>query len=267
MEVEFGEVLAEDIAEADKVLGLVSELDEDTPLQEDGGEQLPAMIDDSVDWFEQLTDDEVVQGSDNKPHPLLAGLRRLAKPFIAAEDCRVNFVGVVPREIRRTLKRYGPKEDGSEKLVILGMEEVVGTDHLPFASVTFVVILNDGRRFVDSADAFLGNCDKLGNFPTAVASARAEGRVLRKVLGIAQHVAEEMTEKTASEELTSDEDNAIAPEQKKLIESLVNKVEGATLKLVFEKSTARDVTDLAELTGAEATAAIKMLNGMKKKGK
>jgi len=219
---------------------------------------------DSVDWHDRLTPDEIVD-IDGRPCPTLAGLRRLAKPYINREEVKVNYCGTVQREVRRNLKRYEADENG--KLVVVGAQEVVGHDNLPYASVTFTIHLDDFRSFTDSADAWLGNCDKLGNYPTAVASSRAEGRVLRKVLGIKEHVAEELSSKDALEELTDPNDSPIAPEQKKLIERLVGQIEGASLKVVFEKVTARDITGLDQLTGGEAVDAIKLLNSMKKKKK
>lgn len=217
---------------------------------------------DDVNWREALQDHEVFE-VDGKQCPTLAGLRRLAKPFIEAEQSEVK-VGTVTKEVRRALKRYGPKGDGSEKMVVIGIEEVIGYDNLPYAAVTFTVQLQDGRQFVDSADAFLGNCNEYGNYPVAVASARAEGRVLRKVLGIAEHVYEELSSKDAVEELTSSEDRPIAPEQKKFITSKIADLEDFSLKDLLGKVSARDITGVEELTGAEAEEAIRTLNTLKK---
>jgi hypothetical protein len=162
---------------------------------------------DSEDWFSKLTKEEIITNSDGVPMPKLAGLRRLAKPHILCETSHVNEICLVKKEVKRTLKEWVAGEDGKAKLV--GAKEVLGKDFYPYASVTFTVTLNDGRVFTDSADAYLGNCNDLGNYPTAVASARAEGRVLRKVLGIKEHVFEEVSSKDALEELTSSEDMPI----------------------------------------------------------
>lgn len=241
---------------------VVSLLD-DTALQ--STEEAPDDVDidlDATNWLERLHKEEIVE-VDGKPCPKLCGLRRLAKPFIAAEDTCVNKIDMVRREVKRTLKRYELNADG--KLVVVGAHEVVGTDHLPYASVTFTVQLEDGRIFADSADAYLGNCNDFGNYPTAVASARAEGRVLRKVLGIAEHVYEELSSKDAIEELTSAEDMPIAVEQKKAIETALTKLDGVSMREMLE--TVSLATNIDDLTSAEAVKAIRFLNDKKKQAR
>jgi hypothetical protein len=220
---------------------------------------------DADDWFSKLAKNEIITGEKGEPLPTLAGLRRLAKPFIQSEHSVVNNISMVTKEIRRTLNQWVMGEDG-ETRTLAGQQEVIGLDYYPYASVTFTIVDIYDRTWSDSADAYYGNCNDLGNYPTAVASARAEGRVLRKLLGIKEHVFEEISSKQAIEELTLEEDRPIAPEQKKVIETILKKVK-ATLKDLFGQITTRDVTSLDELTAAEAIKVIKLLNEKKKESK
>jgi hypothetical protein len=219
---------------------------------------------DSDDWFTKLNKDEIITDKDGQPLPKLAGLRRLAKPFIRNEYSKVNKVCLVTKEIRRSLNEWGL--NNQDKLVVVGRKETIGVDYYPYASVTFTIVDTNDRTWSDSADAYYGNCNDLGNYPTAVASARAEGRVLRKLLGIKEHVFEEISSKNAIDELTSEEDRPIAPEQKKVIETSIKKTDVYSLKDLFGKVTARDVSNLDDLTAAEAVQVIKILNEAKKKG-
>lgn len=213
-------------------------------------------------WYDMLDPDEMVQ-SDGQAFPKLSGLRRLAKDIIMHEDVQINFVGMIQREIRRELREY-EWDDNGEKKVIRSREEI-GSDYLPYASVTYTVTLVDGRTFADSADAYLGNCDQLGNYPTAVATARAEGRALRKVLGIKEHTFEELSEKNAVDEITSAEDTPIAAEQKKLLDKMLSSSEMSLADLLGEIDTG--LTNLDQMTSAQAKNALRLLNDLKKKKK
>jgi hypothetical protein len=148
---------------------------------------------------------------------------------------------------------------------LMSTNEVIRNENFPMASVTFYIELKDGRTFADSADAYYLSCNELGLFPTAVASARAEARALRKVLGIRQHAAEEITEKDAGEELAPDDNSPIKAEQAKLIERMLGQQEGTTLKEVLANVTTREVFTIEDLTTGEARKALRTLNDMKKK--
>ena len=215
---------------------------------------------DSEDWMEKLSEDEVFNGKDG-PGPRLKGLRRLAKPFIQAEDSRVNALIVVPKENIRTLQTYNSQGD------LMSTTEEVGRQHFPMASVTFSVTDVYGRTFSDSADAYYSNCNELGLYPTAVASARAEARVLRKLLGISAHSAEEMSDKQADEELAPDDDAPAKAEQVKLIEKMLANLEEYSMKDLFEEITIREIYSVSELTTGEARKSIRILNDRKKKKK
>lgn len=216
---------------------------------------------DTEDWMSKLNEDEIFNG-DKGPAPRLHGLRRLAKPYIHSEESKVNALIVVPREYVRTVKTLNGSDD------IMSQSEVVGTHNFPMASVTFSITLVDGRTFSDSADAFFSNCEALALFPTAVASARAEARCLRKVLGIKQHAAEEIVDKDPGEELAPDDDSPIKPEQSKLIDKQIKSLPDFSLKDLLEGITIReDVFSVEELTTGEARKALRMLNDYKKKAK
>ena len=210
------------------------------------------------DWYSKLKEDELFNGPEG-PAPRLHGLRRLARAFIRSERSQVNALIVVPRQTTKMLEHKNG--DGA----IMSTNEVVCSQNFPMASVTFFIELKDGRTFSDSADAYYMNCNELGLFPTAVASARAEARTLRKVLGIRQHAAEEMTDKDAGEELAPDDSSAIKPEQVKLIERMMGQQSDITLKDVLANITTREVFAVDELTTSEARKALRTLNDLKKK--
>jgi len=224
-------------------------------------EEAPIIVPDldTEDWMRQLKDDEIFN-AEKGPAPRLHGLRRLAKPYILSEESKVNALIVIPREHIR------PLETKNGEGHVMSQSEVVGTHNFPMASVTFNITLRDGRTFSDSADAFYSNCEQLGLFPTAVASARAEARCLRKVLGIREHAAEELVDKDAGEELAPHDDTAIKPEQAKLIDKMLKSLD-LTLKELLTEITTREIFSVEELTTSEARKALRLLNDKKKKNK
>ena len=220
---------------------------------------------DTEDWMSKLRDDEIFQSNDG-PAPRLHGLRRLARPFIHSEESRVNSLTVVPREMIRTLETKNGEGH------TMSSSEQIGQHFFPMASVTFFVTLKDGRTFSDSADAYYPSIggegsSAVGLHPTAVASARAEARVLRKVLGIREHAAEELVEKDAGEELAPDDDSPVKAGQAKLIDKILGQLEDTSLKDLLEQITTREIYSVEELTTGEARKALKLLNDLKKKAK
>ena len=195
---------------------------------------------DTEDWMSKLKEDEIFN-SEKGPAPRLCGLRRLAKPYIFIEESKVNSLIIVPREFVRVLQTTNGEDN------VMSKTEVVGTHNFPMASVTFNITLHDGRTFSDSADAFYSNCETLALFPTAVASARAEARCLRKVLGIRQHAAEEIVDKDPGEEMTPDDDSPIQPVQSRLIDKILKSID-MSLKDLLEEVTIREVFATEELT-------------------
>lgn len=214
---------------------------------------------DAENWMSKLEEGEIFN-SDKGPAPRLHGLRRLAKPYILTEESKVNALIIVPREHVRILETTNGEDN------VMSKTEVVSVHNFPMASVTFTIKLRDGRTFSDSADAFYSNCESLGLFPTAVASARAEARCLRKVLGIREHAAEELVDKDPGEELTPDDDQAIKPEQAKLIDKILKSID-LSLKELLEEITTREIFSVEELTTSEARKALRLLNDKKKKKK
>lgn len=247
----------------DEVTRLTSEelIEQDEVKDEDPRQNpVPTLPDlDAEDWMSQLREDEIFN-ADKGPAPRLHGLRRLAKPYILAEDSKVNALIVVQREYVRILQTRNGEGN------VMSESDQVGTHNFPMASVTFSVTLLDGRTFSDSADAFFSNCEQLGLFPTAVASARAEARCLRKALGIREHAAEELVDKDAGEELAPDDDSPIKPEQTKLIDKMLKALD-TNLKELLEAITTREVFSVEELTTGEARKALRLLNDQKKKNK
>jgi len=219
---------------------------------------------DTENWMSKLREDEIFN-TDKGPAPRLHGLRRLAKPYVQEEESKVNSVVVVPREHVHMLTTSNGEGD------VMSQSEVVGVHHFPMVSVTFTVKLVDSRVFSDSADAYFPSIggDKavsIGLFPTAVASARAEARCLRKVLGIREHAAEELVDKDASEELAPNDDSPINKVQVKLIEKILQSID-ISLGELLEDITTREIFSIEELTTSEAKKALRLLNDRKKKNK
>lgn len=72
-------------------------------------------------------------------------------------------------------------------------------DEIGRSTVVWEVVFQDGRLFSDVADCWEGNTDDtFCVFSTATAATRAEGRALRKALGIKTVAAEEMTTKNTA---------------------------------------------------------------------
>ena len=247
------EPITEEIVSTDEVIEeqAAEEVIEETPEIE------PDL--DTEDWMGKLNEGEVFNSAKG-PAPRLHGLRRLAKPFILKEESKVNQLIIVPREHIQELTSKNGDDD------VMSVHEEIATHNFPMASVTFNITLRDGRTFSDSADAFYSNCEELALFPTAVASARAEARCLRKVLGITAHAAEEIVDKDAGEELAPDDDSPIKAEQAKLIDKILTGLE-LSLKELLEGITTREVFSVEKLTTGEARKALRMLNDLKKKAK
>lgn len=210
------------------------------------------------EWLEQLNEGETFNSPDNGVCPRLKGLRRLARPYIQREYSRVQLM-VVPRQIVRTLNTYNAAGE------IMSSSEEVGAHNYPMASVTFSIVDTTRRQWTDSADAYYSNCNELGHYPTAVASARAEARVLRKMLGITALAAEELTDKQAGEELAPDDDKPIKGSQIKLVNKILQDLDGIyTIKEMFDAITAREVYNVDDLTTGEARQALRLLQNKKK---
>jgi hypothetical protein len=103
--------------------------------------------------------------------PLCAGLRRVAELVMG------------PIMISRPTQVFPPKE----------------SDGVGRATVVWEVVFETGHLFSDVADCWEGNTDDaFCVFNTATAATRAEGRALRKALGLKTVAAEEMTNKNTT---------------------------------------------------------------------
>jgi len=233
------------------------------PLDEIITEEIEPEVDlDTEDWMSKLNPDEIFN-AEKGPAPRLHGLRRLAKPFILSEESKVNALIVVQRQNPERTHSLETRNGNGD---VMSQSEHILTHNYPMASVTFNITLKDGRTFSDSADAYYSNCNELGNYPTAVASARAEARCLRKILGIKEHAAEELSDKDAGEELAPNDDNPIKPEQAKLIDKILKQV-NTSLKDLLTEITIREVFSVEDLTTGEARKALRLLNDRKKQNK
>jgi hypothetical protein len=112
-----------------------------------------------------LTEEEMPDG-----YPIVDGLRRVAQLILGPIDGCPDVVQTpCPENGNRATVRYRISWYDEE--------------------------LKRERAYVDAADAYAGNTTKFGNHPVAVATTRAEGRALRKALGLSRIiVAEEVSE-------------------------------------------------------------------------
>jgi len=190
--------------------------------------------------------DEIVKGEDGGTYVLLAGLRRLARPYIQTEKHTMNTI-IIPKE-------------QTEK--IDGQHVLVKTLHLPLSIAVYEVTLKDSRTFSDAADAFYLNCKDLGHFSSAVAASRAEARTLRKVLGVKEYAAEEMSPESNVKEMV--DDGEIEGVQLRLLERKLGELQ-LSVKDALALVTAREIFTLKELTSKEAIELIRILNDCAKK--
>lgn len=111
-------------------------------------------------------DDELFDG-----RPTCNGLRRVAELVLG------------PVAVSRPSQVFPPTDDGG----------------LGRATVVWEVVFANGQLFSDVADCWEGNTDDaFCVFNTATAATRAEGRALRKALGVKTVAAEEMTSKNTA---------------------------------------------------------------------
>jgi len=110
------------------------------------------------------------------------------------------------------LQKGNPTVDGLRRVAHLVIGDIEKIDsqilQLPIpenqrrATVKVTVVFNSGQSFSGLADSYNGNTDgPYSIFPVAVAETRAEGRALRKALGLKRVVAaEELSDKMPTEE-------------------------------------------------------------------
>lgn len=140
-----------------------------------------------------------------------------------------------------------PKVDGLRRLlgVLVGDIEESGCQVLQcpqkendyIATVAFTIKV-DGKTFTAVADAGLHNTDPpYSKYPVAIAETRAEGRVLRRLLGLKTVVAEELSNVEAPTRQVSNDVESITinSNQVQMIETLAKRLDINTNKLVAEK--------------------------------
>lgn len=172
------------------------------------------------DWvIQQFTEDELYQGQ-----PTVDGLRRVAQIVIG------------------TIK-------ASISTILFSTETRVTAQHQ--------IVFEDERMFGDCADVTKENIQAIfGNFLTACACTRAEGRALRKALGL-KHVvaAEELNDKAP---LAESLDGNIQDVQKRTLNVLCERLD--INGLLFVNSGASKYEKISDITSATAVKMIQKLN-------
>jgi hypothetical protein len=206
---------------SDEVQGLdLSDVEyEDDNIMEDSSSHTEVINYGSPNWsehvFAQFTDDELVSGN-----PTVGGLRRVAELVLGA----IIYSG--PKEIKVHYPE-NPQEIGRAS-VIYEIQIAWGADN-PWMDINADLPI---RTFSAVAGSYLGNTDdEYAIYPEAIAETRAEGRALRKALGLKSTVShEELTEKDAMESVKISKrvfndtavewsaDEGLSPGQKHLIE-------------------------------------------------
>ena len=205
----------------DEVSGLdLSEVEyEDDNIMEDSSPQTEMIIYGSPHWsehvFAQFTDDELIGGN-----PTVGGLRRVVELLLGA----ITFSG--PTDFKVHYPDH-PEEIG-RATVVYSVHIAWGADN-PWMDINADMPI---RVFSAIAGSYLGNTDDMYSiYPEAIAETRAEGRALRKALGLKNAVSnEELTEKDPNESVKVSKrvfdqtavewspDESISPGQKHLIE-------------------------------------------------
>lgn len=179
------------------------------------------------DWImKQFHEDEIVEGN-----PRVDALRRMVSEYIGT-------IVLIDSQVEST-----PCEGNNYRSVVKVVVEVI-----PFEGLR-----NTKRTLSFSGVADASNENLMGDFkkfPTAMAETRAEGRALRKLLGIRNVV--------AAEELSEDTEEKITSTQVAGVENLCKMV-GVNLKKFLVQTFDKD--QLSAMTKQEAKLAMKLLSG------
>ena len=202
----------------------------------------------SPDWPEyvmsQFEDNELVEDKNGKRNPNIVGLRRLTNLLVG------DVIESGPSQIWPSTDPNGPGR----------------------ATVLYKVIISNPndewtREFSATASSWHGNTDdEFAVHPEAIAETRAEGRALRKALGIANVSAEELTNKNTEEivesyvERTNEEvsDDLIQDAQKGVITTMCNRLGIDIMK--FINSGNGKYQYINDIPRTKAVAMIKKLN-------
>jgi hypothetical protein len=192
---------------------------EDDNILEDQSSQTEMIAYGSPHWsehvFAQFTDDELISGN-----PTVGGLRRVAELLLGA----ITFSGPTDFKVHYP---ENPQEIGRAS-VVYSVHIAWGADN-PWMDINADMPI---RIFSAIAGSYLGNTDDIYSvYPEAIAETRAEGRALRKALGLKNAVShEELSEKDALESVKISKrvfnqdavewsaDESLSPGQKHLIE-------------------------------------------------
>jgi hypothetical protein len=174
----------------DDIVGLdMSEVEfEDEIVERVPNKEAGVILYGSPDWsehvFAQFSDDELISGN-----PTVGGLRRVAELLLGA----ITFSGPTDFKVHYP---DNPQEIG-RATVVYAIHIAWGADN-PWLDINADM---PTRIFSAIAGSYLGNTDDMYSvYPEAIAETRAEGRALRKALGLKNAVShEELTDKDAME--------------------------------------------------------------------
>lgn len=189
----------------------------------------------NTDWEKELNDDEVVSSDNGMQIVLLRGLQRLAR-----------LAGIIESYPESLSYVVGPEGNGVIQCV-------------------YITRWNDGSTFGATADANKGNLKpEFKAFPTTIAESRAEGRAIRKALGIYMLTAEEIDTSEGFTGMTKAESGKADPAQIVAIEKMIEESSVEAIDVIGAVvEDGREVLDLADLTPAEAVAAMRFMNSQR----
>lgn len=218
-----------------------------------GGLQIPVppgTFDPAHDYFDDLADDEKYKDDKGREYPYLRGLQRLAHR---------NRGGVVRVDSQVV------KAPSVNSYAEVGERDVASAPDC-IAAVTVTYYFRDGTQFSGSADASYKAHEAPFNLHlTAVAESKAEARAIRRAFNIS---------KVSKEEIGSPNDVVGDPDNVPITDAQIqgiNKVaarkgltgEAEILKVIKRE----DLSEISELTSAEARDALKAINKYKPKAK
>jgi len=175
--------------------------------------------------MQQFHDAELMNGC-----PKVDGLRRLVEKFIG----QIVTTGV---EIVQT-----PCPENHERASVIYSATIIDSDN-EYAPITYT----------DAADCYKGNAlDEYGKHPVALATTRAEARVLRKVLKLRTIAAEEQTSDIVNV-IDKDNTDKITQEQVKTIMVLAERT-GIDINALLKHNEKEEISSLGNIL--DATQAI-----------
>ena len=217
---------------AEEVVGGDVSTDESPLVNEPANPQIP-LIDDPEwsDWLTgQLLDDE----KDGEGHPKVDGLRRLARVYLGTvlHSATDRFEGATQANNMRCTSSY-------------------------LVKIAWNGDVNDVRTFGGLADVYSGNADDAyARFAAAFCETRAEGRALRKALGLKNAVtAEEITKVSVKDSGIS---GYIVSPQLKGITKLCSQLDIDMTK--FINSGSKQYEDVTDIKYNTAQAMVEQLN-------